>query len=143
LKPLNVPDLLATVAGKLHRFRGVLPSAQTAPKVQAVACPAPPAPLCRQIGKLRINLPQHHVWLGEEPVILSAREFSLLRRLSDEVGSVMSPQELIKATHAFDVDSQEAGGLIRPLIRSLRHRLGDANYIENVRGVGYRLLTPT
>jgi len=40
----------------------------------------------------------------------------------------------------------EAGALLRPLVRSLRRKLGypvgEMGCIENVRGVGYRLLVP-
>jgi DNA-binding response OmpR family regulator len=60
---------------------------------------------------------------------------------------MVSPRELIQATHSLSVDDVEAGGLLRPLIRSLRRKLGygvgETGCIENVRGVGYRLSAPT
>jgi DNA-binding response OmpR family regulator len=49
-------------------------------------------------------------------------------------------------THGIETDDVEAGGLLRPMIRSLRRKLGYAvgemGCIENVRGVGYRLIAP-
>jgi DNA-binding response OmpR family regulator len=55
-------------------------------------------------------------------------------------------EELIKNTHALDTDRTDAGALLRPLIRSLRRKLGypagEMGCIESVRGVGYRLISP-
>jgi DNA-binding response OmpR family regulator len=59
---------------------------------------------------------------------------------------VVSAQELIRITHGLETDAVEAGALLRPLIRSLRRKLGygigEMGCIENVRGVGYRLISP-
>jgi DNA-binding response OmpR family regulator len=53
---------------------------------------------------------------------------------------------LIQITHGLETDHVEAGVLLRPLIRSLRRKLGypvgDMGCIETVRGVGYRLTPP-
>jgi DNA-binding response OmpR family regulator len=69
-----------------------------------------------------------------------------LEYLARQAGQVVSPQEIIKVTHGLDTDHVEAGTLARPLIRSLRRKLGypvgDMGCIENVRGVGYRLVPP-
>jgi DNA-binding response OmpR family regulator len=77
---------------------------------------------------------------------LSAKEFKVLLKLAESVGSVVSPQALIKVTHDFETDAVEAGSLLRPLIRSLRRKLGcevgEMGMIENIRGVGYRLAPP-
>jgi DNA-binding response OmpR family regulator len=77
---------------------------------------------------------------------LSAREFTLLEKLARRVNMVVSPQELILATHGLETDQEEAGTLLRPLIRSLRRKLGypvgEIGCIEAVRGVGYRLTPP-
>jgi len=83
-------------------------------------------------------------WLDEQQIQFSAREFTLLVYLARRVGKVISPQEMVLATHDLDTDHVEAGALLRPLIRSLRRKLGysigEMGCIENVRGVGYRLL---
>jgi DNA-binding response OmpR family regulator len=53
---------------------------------------------------------------------------------------------LVQVTHKLDTDPVEAGTLVRPLILSLRRKLGytagDPGCIENIRGVGYRLNLP-
>jgi DNA-binding response OmpR family regulator len=85
--------------------------------------------------------------MGDLLVNLSAKEFILLETLAQQAGNVLSPQELIQASHNLDTDFADAGSLLRPLIRTLRRKLGyptgEAGCIENVRGVGYRLVEPS
>jgi DNA-binding response OmpR family regulator len=139
-KPIQPEDLLAVVQGKLRRAQQL---------TQVTPQPAPSLALKRQIlelGRLRIDRGQHRAWMDEEPVKLSAREFTLLECLAEIPDQLMSAQELIQVTHELDTDKVEAGALLRPLIRSLRRKLGypvgDPGCIENVRGVGYRLNPP-
>jgi DNA-binding response OmpR family regulator len=79
-----------------------------------------------------------------ELVELSAREFVVLSHLAQQQGGVVSLQDLIMVTHALETNHVEAGTLLRPVIRSLRRKLGypvgDMGCIETVRGVGYRLV---
>jgi len=95
---------------------------------------------------LRIDSKQHRVWVGQQELKLSAKEFVLLEYLAQQAGNVVPPQELIQATHSFETDHIEAGTLLRPLILALRRKLdlepGRPGSIENVRGVGYRLVIP-
>ena len=139
-KPIQPEDLLAAISGRLRRAR------QLAQMTPQAATPAPDGPPALQLGSLRIDPGQHRVWLADDEVSLSAREFILLERLAESFTQVISPQALVRATHELETDAVEAGSLIRPLIRSLRRKLGyavgDASCIENVRGVGYRLVAP-
>jgi DNA-binding response OmpR family regulator len=144
LKPISAPDLLAAVKGRLSRARQLNSALtkQTGPfsngrrsRRQFV-----------EVGRLRINSGQHRVWYANQKVTLSAREFRLLEHLAKQADRVISVEELVTITHGYEADSQEAGTLLRPMIRSVRRKLGyppgDAGCIENVRGVGYRLLRP-
>ena len=81
------------------------------------------------------------------PVILIDRSSERLdeaSHLARQAGRVVSPQELIQITHKIDADQAEAGSLLRPLILTLRRKvdlsLGEVGSVENVRGVGYRLV---
>ena len=82
--------------------------------------------------------------MGGNPVKLSAREFALLEYLAQRPNQVISAQDLILVTHQLDTDRVEAGVLLRPLIRSLRRKLGyppgQMGCIENMRGVGYQFV---
>lgn len=138
-KPIDPEDVLAVVQGKLLRAR------------QLAQAPALPAQLAKgenqalALGCLRVDSARHRVWMGDELVKLSAREFTILEYLARRPGQVVSPKELIWITHGLDTNRVEAGTLLRPLIRSLRRKLGYAvgelGCIETVRGVGY-LLNP-
>lgn len=139
-KPFNHEDLLAVVRGKLRRARRVM---------QLSAQPAPRPTLSSSVltvGQLRIDRDQYRVWLNDKSVKLSVREFELLECLAVQAKSVVPLSKLVKATHRLDTDHAEAGELLRPLIRTLRRKLGyqagEMGCIQNVRGVGYRLISP-
>jgi DNA-binding response OmpR family regulator len=138
-KPIQPEDLLAAVHGRLRRAQQLMQAASQ------YAAPAP-EPVILELGCLRVDPGQHRAWMNAEPVKLSAREFTLLAYLAQRANQVVSAQELIGITHELETDRIEAGALLRPLIRSLRRRLGygvgESGCIENVRGVGYRLIPP-
>jgi DNA-binding response OmpR family regulator len=139
-KPVEPEDLFAVVRGKLHRAQ------QIAQQSTWSASSTEPGPRALTLGKLCVDPGQHRVWLNEELVELSATEFTLLEYLARQADQLVSPQEMVKVTHGLDTDHVEAGTLVRPLIRSLRRKLGypvgDMGCIENVRGAGYRLVPP-
>jgi DNA-binding response OmpR family regulator len=140
-KPFMPDDLLAAVRGKLLRMRR-----WTQFSGQPVPPPAVSSPVLT-LGELWIDTNQYRVSLSGKPIKLSAREFRLLECLARRPREVVSLQHLVKATHALDTDPAEAGGLLRPLIRSLRRKLGydtgNMGCIQSVRGVGYRLTPPS
>lgn len=140
-KPFNREDLLSIVRGKLRRARRVAQLASVNPMPQ----PALNSSVL-SVGWLRIDRDQIRVWLNGKSIKLSAREFRLLECLALQAESVISLSELIQTTHRMETDDVEAGELLRPLIRSLRRKLGyragDMGCIQNVRGVGYRLVPP-
>ncbi|MBN1887030.1 MAG: response regulator transcription factor [Thermoflexales bacterium] len=138
-KPIQPEDLLAAVSGKLRRARqlGRLPAPPT---------PGGAKPASIAVGQLQIDPAQHRIMLSGQPISLSSREFILLEYLARHSDQVVSPQDLVQATHKLKTDSTEAGALLRPLIRSVRRKLGYAvgemGCISNVRGVGYQLIAP-
>ncbi len=138
-KPIQPEDLLAAIEGKLRRT-------QQLAQATLVDSPSTLGKRAVSVGQLQIDPGQHRAWLNGEPIQLSAREFTLLEYLARQAGQVVPPQELIRATHGLDADAVEAGALLRPLVRSLRRKMGYPvnvmGCIENVRGVGYRLIPP-
>ena len=138
-KPIEPEDLLAAVHGRLRRAQQLM---------EAASHFSPPVtePATLELGRLRVDPGQHQAWMDGEPVKLSAREFTLLAYLAQRPNQVVTAPELIGVTHELETDRVEAGTLLRPLIRSLRRRLGygvgEAGCIENIRGVGYRLVPP-
>jgi DNA-binding response OmpR family regulator len=137
-KPIRSADLLAVVRGKLRRSQQL--------EVLAPRYSTRPVEDSRliTIGQLRIALGQHLVWVSKKPTKLSVKEFKLLECLAQHKGDVVTAEQLIQVTHDFAADFVEAASLLRPLIHSLRHKLGipagELGSVENVRGVGYRLI---
>lgn len=135
IKPVDVDDLLAAVRGRLRRAR------------QLARVMAPPAndAASHTFGAIRIDLRQHLVWKNDRKIKLSAKEFTLLEHLARQPDNVVPLKVLIQITHNLNTDSIEAGTLLRPLIRSLRrkmgYRAGQMGCIENVRGIGYKFVT--
>ena len=97
-----------------------------------------------RLGRLSLDPLGHRTWVDGQIVRLSAREFKMLEYLARHGRQGISPQELVRVTHSLTTDPVDAGDLLRPLVRSLRRKLGvkagQPGCIENVRGVGYRLL---
>jgi DNA-binding response OmpR family regulator len=139
-KPIEVEDLLAAVQGRLRRAQQL--AAASHPPQQPMASARSDPGRILIVGRLTLDPGQHRAWLDGQPLQLSAREFKLLEYLAQRVDQVVSPEELIRVTHDLETDFIEAGNLLRPLIRTLRRKLGydvgEMGCLENVRGVGYR-----
>lgn len=138
-KPIEGADLLASVRGKLRRAERLRqrPLANTDQQQTSSIS---------TFGHIQIEYGQHRVWVDGESVKLTPNEFTALELMTQKANAVLSPQELIAATHGLKTNYIEASNLLRPLIRSLRRKLGykvgDLGCIESVRGVGYRFVPP-
>jgi DNA-binding response OmpR family regulator len=141
LKPVEGEDLLASVRGKLRRSRQ---RAEIAANPSPPAAPADPGSL--RFGPLRLNLSQYQAWMNDEPVKLSSREFRLLAYLATHPHEIFSSQELVLVTHELDTTVRDSSSLLRPLVRSIRRKLGyntgNMGCIKNIRGIGYRFVPP-
>ena len=84
-----------------------------------------------------MDLDRYVVRKRNEQIILTLSEFGILRRLLQNRGRVLTRNQLLE-----DVKNEDAFIIDRNIdvhIASLRKKLGtDANWIETVRGVGYR-----
>jgi DNA-binding response OmpR family regulator len=139
-KPFRLDDLLAAVAGSLRR-------AQRRGRTRASEGHPGGVPTDRWIlGSLQIDPTSHGVWLDGERIDLSAREFRLLHRLAQEPAAAVPMEDIVRVTHQLTTDFAEASSLLRPLVRTLRRKLGyqagDMGCIRNLRGVGYLLVPP-
>jgi DNA-binding response OmpR family regulator len=136
-KPIQPEDLLAVVEGKLRRH------AQLTQVVGRANEHHPPdTTLC--IGRLTIDIAHHRASIETTPLRLTVKEFSLLVALAEHAGAVLPATALVQITHGLQTsDADEARELVRPLVRTLRRKLGNAgsgpDTIETVRGLGYRL----
>ena len=85
---------------------------------------------------LRLDLDGYQTYVGEKPVDLTQREFELLRTLLQSQGKVLSRQSLLNQIWGYDFYGAER--VVDTHIKNLRKKLG-ADYIETIRGVGYKI----
>lgn len=117
VKPFALQELVSRIRAVLRRHRG---RAHTA----------------IMVGRLRLDPAHHQLWLGDEEVIVSPKEFTLLNELMTDPAAVLSREQLEERLYGW---GEEIGSnAVEVYIFNLRKKLG-SNIIETVRGVGYRL----
>lgn len=85
-----------------------------------------------------LNSRSHVITVDGAPVELTFKEFELLKYLLQNEGTVLTRDMLLEKIWGYDFDGETRTADVH--IRTLRAKLGDAGqYIETVRGVGYRI----
>jgi DNA-binding response OmpR family regulator len=102
--------------------------------------PGPTAVAPLEIGPLRIDVRARRAWLGDVEVALTAKEFDLLAYLAAEPGVVHRRSDILE--HVWDAHWYGPTKTVDAHVASVRRKLGDARWIEAVRGVGFRLEVP-
>jgi two-component system OmpR family response regulator len=91
-----------------------------------------------QVGRLRLDLPGHRVWIDQTPLELTAREFGLLEALALRADKVTSRAQLIEALCDWDQELTDNG--LDIAIHRLRRKLhGSGSGVRTIRGLGYLL----
>jgi len=123
IKPFSFLELLARVRCLLRRNS------------------TPPEPVsAAKVGNLTINREEHWVMRGERRIDLTAREFTLLEYLMDNVGKPVSRATLMKEVWNIAIDS--SSNIVDVYMKYLRDKIdsdGEEKLIRTVRGVGYVL----
>ncbi|UCC27152.1 MAG: response regulator transcription factor [Gemmatimonadales bacterium] len=96
-------------------------------------------------GPIRMDVGAHQVTLGGEELNLTPTEFRLLQALMERRGRTQSRRQLLE--EAWDVEADVSDRIqtrtVDMHIRRLRAKLDDVgDWIETVRGFGYRLRVP-
>jgi two-component system phosphate regulon response regulator PhoB len=122
-KPFSVRELVLRVRAVLRRSR---PAPVVAEPGDAVA-----------FGVLRVDPPGHRVWVDSDEVQLTALEFRLLETFLGRKGRVQSREMLLDEVWGSDISV--TARTVDTHVKRLRAKLGAAgDYIETLRGVGYR-----
>ena len=76
------------------------------------------------------------VHIGKEIVPLTTREFEILKFLLENQGRVFTRDHLLNSIWGYDFFGDEK--IVNTHIKNIRKKLG-AEYIETIRGVGYKI----
>lgn len=123
VKPFSPRELLLRIGAVLRR---------------SAAGSEAPARDVLTIGVLAIDVPRHEVRVSGAPVEVTPIEFKLLHDLAIRPGRVQSRDDLLNRVwdYATGVESRT----VDTHVKRLRVKLGAAaDYIETVRGIGYRM----
>jgi two-component system phosphate regulon response regulator PhoB len=119
-KPFSVRELVLRIRAVLRRRE--LPASETA---------------SIEFGNLRIDRAAHRVWVDGEEVELTALEFKLLVTLYERRNRVQSRGALLD--QVWGIETKISTRTVDAHVKRLREKMGAArDYIETVRGVGYR-----
>ena len=92
------------------------------------------------VGKLELNMRNNTVFADGERIDLTLKEYGLLRLFMENLGRVFTRDQLLE--QIWDADYVGETRTVDVHIGTLRTKLGKCGeYIETVRGVGYRMET--
>jgi two-component system OmpR family response regulator len=97
-------------------------------------------PTILEVGDLRLDPATREVWLGDNEITLSAKEFALLETFMRRPGEVLSRLHLLE--HAWDFAYENRSNVVDVYVRHLRNKIDEPfgrNSLQTVRGAGYRL----
>ena len=100
-----------------------------------------PAPAERVFGHLTIDVRSQRITLHGEEIHLTAKEFELVEYLSSDPGAVFKRSDILH--DVWDTNWYGTSKTLDAHIAAIRKKLGDAHWIESVRGVGFRFEQPT
>ncbi|MGW7274603.1 response regulator transcription factor [Streptomyces sp. NPDC054864] len=130
VKPFGFRELLARIEAVMRRAtRSALPRA--VPERESSLLKA---------GPLSIDVRARRSFLAGRPLSLTAKEFDLLALLAAERGAVLTREQIIE--RVWDENWFGSTRTLDVHVGSLRTKLGDRQWIETVRGVGFRLTDP-
>ena len=122
-QPYRVPELVA-------RMRAVTRRPRREPAQEPI----------RRYGPLAIDTGNRQIRLHGVPIPLAPKEYDLLVLLAADPGAVVARRHILDTV--WDPGFLGPGKTLDFHVASLRSKLGDAKWIENRRGVGFRLVVP-
>ena len=124
VKPFSVRELLLRIQAILRRGKGEVKESE--PTVE--------------FGRLRIDRGAHRTWVDGVEIELTALEFKLLVTLYDRRNRVQTRTVLLDDVWGIQADITTR--TVDTHVKRLREKLeGARDYVETVRGVGYRFVS--
>ena len=127
-KPFSVRELMARVKAVLRR-------------VQNDGLEKEPSTILRGPGNLRMDMERRTVTVRDTSIELTRLEFDLLHRLLINSGRVLTRERLLEQAWGYNYigDTRAVDSAIKRLRAKLREAAPDADCIESVRGLGYKI----
>lgn len=122
VKPFGLRELVA-------RIRAVTRRAGTAGSSEEAAI---------EVGALVVDRRAHTVSVDGEPVELTPKEFDLLAFLAGDPGAALSRRRILE--EVWDPNWYGSSKTVDVHVASLRRKLGHPEWIQAVRGVGFKLV---
>lgn len=119
-KPFSPRELVARIKAALRRMGSAEPGGR-----EVLA-----------FKRLRIDGGSRRVWQDDEPVDLTMMEFDLLKTLAEHNGMVLSREQVLEKVWGHDYFGDLR--VVDVHIGHLRQKLGHSDFIQTVRGLGYR-----
>ena len=135
-KPFNPRELIARIQAILRRAR---PARAEAAQVSELGLPTR-----INIGDVEVDTGMRQVWRGGEAVELTNVEYEILVQLLGGAGLVVKREDLVRTVlgRELSVFDRSIDMHISHLRKKLGHRVGEAERIKTVRGVGYVYARP-
>jgi two-component system alkaline phosphatase synthesis response regulator PhoP len=122
IKPISIPKLIARVKHALRRAE--TPERRGKKHVS--------------VGAVEISTVEHTVQVDGKEVFFPKKEFEVLLYLAEHAGELVSREMLL--TRIWGSDVRVVDRTVDVHIRKIREKLGKhAEYIETIKGVGYRM----
>lgn len=122
-KPFGMMELVSRIKAVLRRTgRSAVSSAS-----DIITC-----------GGITMKLEQHQVFVNGREVVLTFKEFELLKALMEQPKAVLTRDKLLNTVWGYDFSGETR--TVDVHVRTLRQKLAEcSDLIETVRGVGYRI----
>ncbi|MCL2497226.1 MAG: response regulator transcription factor [Symbiobacteriaceae bacterium] len=124
-KPFSPRELLVRVKNILRRVHS--------PRV------TPPEDVIH-IGNMALSLPKRQVWINEQEVYFTTKEYALLTYLAQNRGDPLAREQIVETVWSYDYpgDMRQVDDLVKRVRRKLYDQMATAT-IETIWGYGYRM----
>ena len=122
VKPFGMRELVARIKAVSRRTSGTVSDAHANQQI---------------LGPLRIDRRSQRVFVNEIEVHLTPKEFDLLAYLATDPGAVYRRSDIMN--EVWDTNWYGTTKTVDAHVAALRKKLGNQDWIEAVRGVGFRL----
>ncbi|MBN9393118.1 MAG: response regulator transcription factor [Chloroflexi bacterium] len=131
-KPFSFKELLARVRAVLRRKIGGADTTTTQPKAEGLG-----QPVDRKLtyGDIILDPASHEVLRNGVPIELTLREYELLLLFMRHPRLVLNRDKILENVWGYEYLGDS--NIIEVYVRYLRHKLGEPNPIQTIRGVGY------